>query len=234
MSGRGWRDHAPIGLALAALAVAVLGLTPAGQAASSLIAQVSVAQDTSAVNGIRASRTPRPNRLLPLGADARFPEAVVPRLSGARGPQGGAGEAGPAGAAGHDGGKAVIVQRDDPLELPHDGAGATVLRIDDVDAGAFVLTADVELSSVQSHSSPVRCALVRDGAELGHGVASVGTGPGGARLATLSLVGVLDAANRATIVLRCAASETATLVDVESAQASALAVADVSEFEVTG
>lgn len=232
MSARSRRDLVPLGLSVAAVIVAALGLTPAGHAASRILDQVGVAQDTNAVNGIRASRTPRPNRLLPLGADARFPAGVVPDLPGGRGPEGSAGEPGPAGAPGRDGGAAVIVHRDDPLELPGDGTAAVVLRFDDLHAGAFVMTAGVELSSVQSFATPVRCALVRGDTELGHGVSTLGIAPGGARITTLSLIGTLDAPEAATVVLQCAATATGAIVDVEGAQASALSVASVTAFEV--
>jgi hypothetical protein len=94
-------------LSVPAVLVAVLSLSPAGSAAGRAVA--AFAQNAGAVNGIKASRTPRPGRLVPLGRNAKLPASVLPLQRGARGapgpagpagPQGPAGPAGPAGAAG--------------------------------------------------------------------------------------------------------------------------------------
>src|ERR1041385_8488089 len=53
------------------------------------------AQNAGAVNTIQASRTPTPNKLLPLDANGKLPSSV-----GAVGPQGPAGKAGPTGPVG--------------------------------------------------------------------------------------------------------------------------------------
>jgi hypothetical protein len=81
----------PIVLSATALVVAVLGVTPLGEAAYNA---VSFARNSGAVNGIKASRTPKPGRLIPLGANGKFPESVI-----GTGPQGPAGQQGPAGPA---------------------------------------------------------------------------------------------------------------------------------------
>ena len=70
----------PIVLSATALVVAVLGATPLGEAAYNA---VSFARNSGAVNGIKASRTPKPGRLLALGANGKFPESVI-----GTGPQG--------------------------------------------------------------------------------------------------------------------------------------------------
>ena len=88
------RERVPLALSIAALVVALLGLTPAVDAAEKLAQRVGFAENTLEVNGIRASRTPRPNRLFPLGADKRFPVSVVPERSGLKGPSGPDGDAG--------------------------------------------------------------------------------------------------------------------------------------------
>jgi hypothetical protein len=87
------KQRVPIILSAVALVVAVMGSTSVGQAARSAIASIPpFATNAGAVDGIRASRTPKANQLLALNSSRKFPASVVPR--GAQGP---AGPAGPAG-----------------------------------------------------------------------------------------------------------------------------------------
>jgi hypothetical protein len=96
---REMRKRLPVVLSAAALVVALLGSTPLGEAARNVIP--AFARNSGAVNGIRASRTPRPGYLVPLGADGRFPQVVVPAgPPGPRGDKGERGEPGPPGLAG--------------------------------------------------------------------------------------------------------------------------------------
>ena len=88
-------------LAGSALLLAALAATPAGGAARHSIA--AFAQNAGAVNGIKASRTPKPGRLVPLGKNAKLPRSVVPTTRGARGLQGPAGPPGPVGPQGPHG-----------------------------------------------------------------------------------------------------------------------------------
>jgi hypothetical protein len=81
--------------------LALLSLSPAGQAARRTVA--AFAQNAGAVNGIKASRKPRPGRLVPLGRNAKLPAAVLPLRRGERGEPGRPGPAGPAGPAGPQG-----------------------------------------------------------------------------------------------------------------------------------
>jgi hypothetical protein len=85
-------------LAGGALALAALAATPAGGAARRSV--TAFAANAGAVNGIKASRTPRAGRLLPLGRNAKLPASVVPTQRGARGQTGAQGPAGPMGPAG--------------------------------------------------------------------------------------------------------------------------------------
>ena len=85
-------------LAGIALALTAIAASPAGGAARRSIA--AFAFNAGAVNGIKASRTPKPGRLVPLGKNAKLPASVMPPKRGARGltgPQGPAGPPGPAG-----------------------------------------------------------------------------------------------------------------------------------------
>ena len=104
---KGNRRLVAVGLALAALVVAALGATPLGQAASRVVKVALFAKNAGAVNGIKASRQPKPGHLLPLGANGMLPKGVVPAgergPAGPAGPQGAQGPAGPAGAQGPQG-----------------------------------------------------------------------------------------------------------------------------------
>jgi hypothetical protein len=82
----------------AALLLVLLAASPAGGAARRSIA--AFAHNAGAVNGIKASRTPKPGRLVPLGKNAKLPSSVVPTVRGARGLPGPQGQPGPAGAQG--------------------------------------------------------------------------------------------------------------------------------------
>lgn len=85
-------------LVVLALVLAVLSLSPAGQAARRTV--TAFAQNAGAVNGIKASRTPRPGRLVPLGRNAKLPVSVLPLRRGERGAPGQPGPVGPAGSPG--------------------------------------------------------------------------------------------------------------------------------------
>jgi hypothetical protein len=82
----------------AALLLVLLAASPAGGAARRSIA--AFAHNAGAVNGIKAARTPKPGRLVPLGKNAKLPSSVVPTVRGARGLPGPQGQPGPAGAHG--------------------------------------------------------------------------------------------------------------------------------------
>ena len=85
-----------LGLVLAALTVSSVG-----QAARRTVS--SFAHNAGAVNGIKASRAPKPGRLVPLGRNAKLPAAVFPLRRGERGEPGRPGPAGPPGPAGAQG-----------------------------------------------------------------------------------------------------------------------------------
>ena len=87
----------PIVLSSVALLVAVLGTTGIGQAAKQAVVPL-FAKNAGAVDGLKASRTPKAGQLLALGTNKKFPASVVPQ--GPRGLTGAPGPAGPAGPAG--------------------------------------------------------------------------------------------------------------------------------------
>jgi hypothetical protein len=83
------------------LTLAALAASPAGGTARRSIA--AFATNAGAVNGIKASRTPKRGRLVPLGRNAKLPASVVPTIRGPRGTAGARGPAGPQGPAGAPG-----------------------------------------------------------------------------------------------------------------------------------
>ncbi len=98
----------PLVLSATALVVAVFGSTPVGHAVGSAIpafaksaGYAKQAGNASALNGIKASKQPRPGMLVPLGADGRFP--ATGGTAGPAGPKGDKGEPGARGAAGPKG-----------------------------------------------------------------------------------------------------------------------------------
>jgi hypothetical protein len=101
----------PIALALAGLLVGLLGFTSLGEAASNGLRVVPVAnyaKNAGAVNGIQASRTPKPFQLVPLNKKGKFPDSTLPDaisigIEGPPGPKGDQGPAGPQGAKGDPG-----------------------------------------------------------------------------------------------------------------------------------
>jgi hypothetical protein len=88
----------PLVLSAAALAVALLGSTPLGEAARDVLPIARYAKNSDKVDGINASRIPRPGYLVPLGSNGRFPQSVG--VAGPRGDPGAAGPAGPPGVSG--------------------------------------------------------------------------------------------------------------------------------------
>jgi hypothetical protein len=84
-----------------ALTLVALAVTPVGGAARHAV--TAFALNAGAVNGIKASRTPRAGRLVPVGRNAKLPASVVPMQKGARGLTGPKGPAGPKGPTGPQG-----------------------------------------------------------------------------------------------------------------------------------
>jgi len=125
------RKRLPIVLATTALVVAVFGSTPLGQAAQNLAGKVipplakkaNFAKNAGAVNGIKASRKPKANYLVPLTKTGKFPISVgqvgpagpvgPQGPQGPQGIQGTQGAQGPKGATGATGISGLVVEQDD-------------------------------------------------------------------------------------------------------------------------
>ena len=76
------RSWVALVLSVFALVVALAG-TSATEAAARAVRLALFANNAGAVNGIKASRTPKPGLLIPLTASRRFPAAVMPRVDAA-------------------------------------------------------------------------------------------------------------------------------------------------------
>jgi hypothetical protein len=168
-------------LAGAVLALAVLAASPAGGAARRSI--VAFAANAGAVNGIKASRKPKPGRLVPLGRNAKLPASVVPTVRGARGaagaqgpagPQGPIGPQGPPGAAGVPGPAgpgAAKVGYDAPANTPAATIltfGGLILRAACSSAGDATISARSTLDNARVHIAAVddTAALYREDDDL--------------------------------------------------------------------
>jgi hypothetical protein len=148
-----------------ALVLTALAAGPAGGAARRTIA--AFAANAGAVNGIKASRTPKPGRLVPLGRNAKLPASVVPSRRGARGatgPQGQAGPVGPvgpqgpAGVPGAAGPGAAKLSHDVPANTPAATAltfGGLILRAACSSAGDMTVTARSTLDNARIHVAGV-------------------------------------------------------------------------------
>jgi hypothetical protein len=154
-----------VALAGTALALTALVAGPAGAVARRSIAVF--ATNAGAVNGIKASRTPKPGRLVPLGRNAKLPASVVPSKRGARGltgphgpagPPGPTGPQGPAGAPGVAGPGAAKVAYDVPANTPVVTVltfGGLILRGACSSAGDMSITARSTLDNARLHVSGV-------------------------------------------------------------------------------
>jgi hypothetical protein len=146
----------------AALVLVLLAASPAGGAARRSIA--AFAHNAGAVNGIKASRTPKPGRLVPLGKNAKLPSSVVPTVRGARGlpgpqgPVGSAGPQGPQGASGPPGPGASKIAFDAPANTPAAAIltfGGLILRAACSSAGDMSVSARSTLDNARLHVAGV-------------------------------------------------------------------------------
>jgi hypothetical protein len=76
------KSRLPLVLSAVALVVAIVG-TPVSEGALRVVRTALFAKNAGAVNGIKASRSPRSGRLLALGANAKLPRSVIPAVDAA-------------------------------------------------------------------------------------------------------------------------------------------------------
>jgi hypothetical protein len=149
-------------VALVGAALALTAAIPAGGAARHGIANFAL--NAGAVNGIKASRTPKAGRLVPLGRNAKLPASVVPTqrgdrgLTGPQGPAGPPGAQGPAGPPGAAGPGAAKVNFDAPANTPVTTIltyGGLILRAACSSAGDTTITARSTLDNARIHVAAV-------------------------------------------------------------------------------
>jgi hypothetical protein len=102
-------------LSLAALAAAAVAATPLEAAGGHIVRIALFAKNAGKVDGLSASRTPRPGQLVALDANGKLPASVLPAVPqgppgppGPPGPQGPKGDTGFPGPAGEPGDHAVV------------------------------------------------------------------------------------------------------------------------------
>jgi collagen triple helix repeat protein len=136
------RQRLPIVLSATALAVALMAMTPLGEAASSQL-RATFAQNASKLRGFAPSKAARRNTVVVRGANGKIGRASLPLTRGPRGVRGPAGAAGAAGAAGPTG--------------PTGATGPTGLSGPSGVVGAHEVFALGELDSTDVKSVQVSC-----------------------------------------------------------------------------
>lgn len=173
----------PLVLSLVALAVAILGWTPAGEAAGSWVKQALYAKNAGKVNGIKASKTPVPGRLLALDLAGQFPASVLPQ---------------PAQPPTTD---AYSVYRNGPVPIA--ATWTTIVQLALPEAGAYVVIAKAEVSNAHpANRGAADCAL-QAGADSDRGMVVLEPGSAGTDVAMLTLTVVHQAGGPEAAVFRC-------------------------------
>lgn len=136
-------------LSSAALAVAILGATPLGNAAlAQVVPLAKYAKNAGTVDGIKASRTPKANQLVPLGAQGRYPASVGFGPAGPAGPKGDTGPKGDPGDAGPKGDKGATGPKGDKGDTGPKGATGP----------PGVLSVDLQAQAIASSTSATKTA----------------------------------------------------------------------------
>jgi hypothetical protein len=147
------------------------------------------ADNAGSVNGIKASKTPQPGRLLPLGSDGKLAASALPaQLRGPLGP------AGPSGAAGPPGPSSARIVTPDLVGLSSFvGVTTTVASLSNVAAGAylafFTAEADYRSAGVRMY---IVCDLRLNGNIIGGTKAIVGDAAGSTGSLNVALVRPID------------------------------------------
>lgn len=182
------RQHPATFVATLALVVAVSDVSPAD--AVSAVRHAVFAQNAGSVGGIKASRTPKAGRLLPLGADAKVPDSALPNLlRGPRGPQGPGGSVGASGPIGQQGAggppgargpSSARIVTPGEVELSRNaGVFVPVATMNSVEPGSYIalFTAEANYRAANTRGYVV-CEVRVNGAGVGSTKAIVGDGTG--------------------------------------------------------
>lgn len=173
----------PLVLSLVALAVALLGWTPAGEAAQSWVKQALYAKNAGKVNGIRASKTPVPGRLLALDLAGQFPASVLPQ---------------PAQAPTTD---AYSVYHNAPVAIT--AAWTTLVTLSLPEAGGYVVLAKAEMQNAHATNRGAADCALQAGSDSDRGLTVLEPGSAGTDVTTLTLTLVHQATGPDTAQFMC-------------------------------
>jgi hypothetical protein len=163
-------------IACAALAIACTGVTPA--VAVRALRGIVFANNADKVDGIKASRKPKPGRLLALDKHGKFSTSVFPDgVRGPRGPQGPEGQQGPGGPPGLA--TAYVDTPADTALSRNNGVPTTVGTITNVPPGAYIAMFKAEATMRNPGGIYVLCDMQVNGARISEVQGIVGDAYGG-------------------------------------------------------
>jgi hypothetical protein len=193
----------PLPLSIAAIVIAGVGVTPVGRAAKRQVTEALFAQNSSAVDGIHASRTPRAGELVPVQSNGRYAPSVVPPAVGEPGPTGVEGPTGPTGSKGAPGGEVIFTTDLAGTSYPtQSGERGTFAQLHDVPAGSWLLIAMARSGSVSFPPNDYSCHLSQD-FDIASSTVTAGRGDGGQRFNVHLLLGAVTLTRTSDIDLRC-------------------------------
>ena len=195
-----WLARAAAAMSALALAISLSGVTPA-----QAVRAVKHALNADAVNGIKASRTPKANRLLPLGADAKLPASVLPDggARGLRGPMGPQGSAGAPGAPGAPGATMIRIANGVPIRLPLTAnAEVEAARLDNLPAGNWLLMWTATADNAGANAG-TWCKLRIGTTDMALADAQLGSGSGAAFAAVITASAATSQDAPFSVSLRC-------------------------------
>jgi hypothetical protein len=134
------RKRLPLALAAIALVIALFAATPMSEAAPKWVKRALFAKNANKVDGIHASSSPEPNRLLALDANGQFPASALP--------------------PGEETGAAYSAFRTGPVPL---GGSLALIATLDLGPGRYVIDAKMHVAA--DLPTTVSCQL-RAGADL--------------------------------------------------------------------
>jgi hypothetical protein len=207
------RQRLPIVLSATALVVALMAMTPLGEAASSQI-RATFAANAGKLRGFAPSKAAKKNTVVVRGANGKIGRASLPTLPrgprGLQGPAGPAGPGGPAGAAGVTGPQgptgpsdAFSRFRNGPVSLPFSATGKVSIAHLDLAAGSYVIVAKAWIENVAGvGTSNVECDLQLSTGDFDRGRVGLqdqNVGPEKHGIMALTVVGTLPAAGGADL-----------------------------------
>ena len=221
--------HLPrIAVALSVVAIALWATGLQAADAVSVVKRALSAKNADAVDRLSASKKPRPGRLLALGANGKFPSAVIPaQARGPRGAQGPSGAAGTDGARGPSDGYVDSAPAQRALSTQPNVA-VTVARLAGLPAGSYMLASIVQAADFTNGGEIVTCVVKANGAVVAGSASVIGAGAGSSRAAVLSTTAAVTRADAFEATLDCHSDSTlAAPPSVSDARLTAIRVASL-------